>query len=52
MIDSFSAGVTQALTEVDLAICGTYRGQTELRERLGNELQISKLLFFILLRNV
>lgn len=36
MIDTISSGLTQALTEVDLAVCGTYRGQTDLRNRLEN----------------
>lgn len=36
MIDALSTALTHALTEVDLAICDTYRGQGELRQRLEN----------------
>ena len=36
MIDALSTALTNALTEVDLAICDTYRGQGELRQRLEN----------------
>jgi hypothetical protein len=36
MENPIELGVRQAINEVDLAISETYRGQTELRERLEN----------------